>query len=111
MAGDPNPARLFLRQGGTATIRSSDVVYTVTIELGGPTRRLQDPIAWALRWHMMGKGLLDHLRAVDSWSIAAVTKGDNSRATLLDFSCKAESVAAVRQLAADAVKAVVGGSK
>jgi len=111
--GDINPARRFVRQGGTTAIVSSDVTHTVTIELGSAaaTPRQREAVAWALRWHMMGQDLLAHLVTEDGWEIERVTRRDDQRETHVRFRCKPDSVEAVRQLAADAIKAVLGGGK
>lgn len=115
MSGDPNPAQLFLRQGGTTAITSSDVTYMVTIELGSPTAtpRLRDAVASAPGWHMKRNGVASHVAdGIDSsithiWGSEHVTGHLGQRETHMHFRCKPGSVEAVRQLAADAIKSVL----
>ena len=124
MAGDINPASLFVRQGGTTAITSSDVTHTVTIELGSAaaTPRQRDAVASAIGWHMKRNGVASHVADDGSdppssithlWGSEHVTRRNGERETHMHFRCKPGSVEAVRQLAADAIKSVLvlGGSK
>lgn len=112
-AGDINPARLFVRQGGRSAISSSDVTHTVTVELWYTTPRLRESVAWALRQHMAAHGLPSHWLAENAFEVESFTRRDGLRQTDLRICCKPspDAVEAVRKLAADAIKAVIGGSK
>jgi hypothetical protein len=109
--GDINPARRFVREGGSTAIASSGVTHTVTIELWYSSFRHREAVAWALRQHMAAHGLASHWLAENAFEVESYTRRDGLRQTDLRICCKPDSVEAVRQLAADAIKSVLGGGK
>lgn len=110
-SGDPNPARLFVRQGGRSAISSSDATHTVTVELWYTTPRLRESVAWALRQHMAAHGLASYWLAENAFEVESFTRRDGLRQTDLYICCKPTpgAVEAVRQLATDAIKDVLVG--